>query len=58
MQFYRAFGIYKRVMCETYPQRRAEELDLYEADIGDIYDHPQRRAELDLYEAIGDIYDH
>ena len=38
MQFYRAFGIYKRVMCEAYPQRRAE-LDLYEADIGDIYDH-------------------
>ena len=25
-------------MCEVYPQRK-EELDLYEADIGDIFDH-------------------
>ena len=38
MQFYRAFGIYKLVMCEAYPQRRAE-LYLYGADIGDLYDH-------------------
>ena len=37
-QFYRAFGIFKRIMCEAYPQRRVE-LDLYEADIGDIFDH-------------------
>ena len=37
-QFYRAFGIYKRIMCEAYPQRRTE-LNLYEADIGDIFDH-------------------
>ena len=37
-QFYRAFGIYKRIMCEAYPQR-CSELDLYEADIGDIFDH-------------------
>ena len=37
-QFYKAFGIFKRVMCEAYPQRR-DELDLYEADIGSIYDH-------------------
>ena len=37
-QFYKAFGIYKRVMCEAYPQRR-DELDLYEADIGRIFEH-------------------
>ena len=37
-QFYKAFGIYKRIMCEVYPQRRLE-LDLYEADIGNISDH-------------------
>ena len=37
-QFYKAFGIYKRVMCEAYPQRR-DENDLYEADIGRIFDH-------------------
>ena len=37
-QFYRDFGIYKRIMCEAYPQRRSE-LDLYEADIGDIFEH-------------------
>lgn len=37
-QFFKAFGIYKRVMCETYPLRRME-LDLYEADIGNIYEH-------------------
>ena len=36
-QFYRGFGIYKRVMCEAYPQRSVE-LDLYEADIGNIFD--------------------
>ena len=37
-QFYKAFGIYKRVMCEAFPQRRPE-LDLYEADIGNIFEH-------------------
>lgn len=37
-QFFKAFGIYKRIMCEAYPQRR-DELDLYEADIGNIYEH-------------------
>ena len=37
-QFYKAFGIYKRVMCEAYPLRRIE-LDLYEADIGNIFQH-------------------
>lgn len=37
-QFYKAFGIYKRIMCEAYPQRRLE-LDHYEADVGNIYDH-------------------
>ncbi|MBV2113496.1 MAG: hypothetical protein KUF82_21295 [Candidatus Thiodiazotropha sp. (ex Ctena orbiculata)] len=37
-QFYKAFGIYKRVMCEAFPQRR-DELDLYEADVGNIYEH-------------------
>ena len=37
-QFYKAFGIYKRTMCEVFPQRRRE-LDLYEADIGIIYEH-------------------
>ena len=37
-QFYKAFGIYKRIMCEAFPQRR-DELDLYEADIGNIYEH-------------------
>ena len=37
-QFYKAFGIYKRVMCEAFPQRRLE-LELYEADIGNIFDH-------------------
>ena len=36
-QFYKAFGIYKRVMCEAFPQRRLE-LELYEADIGNIFD--------------------
>ena len=35
-QFYKAFGIYKRIMCEAYPLRR-NELDLYEADIGNIF---------------------
>ena len=34
-QFYQAFGIYKRIMFEVFPQRRLE-LDLYEADIGNI----------------------
>ena len=37
-QFFKAFGIYKRVMSEAYPLRRTE-LDLYEADIGNIYEH-------------------
>ena len=37
-QFYKAFGIYKRVMCEAFPQRR-NELDLYEADVGNIHEH-------------------
>ena len=37
-QFYQAFGIDKRIMCEAFPQRRLE-LDLYEADIGNIYQH-------------------
>ena len=37
-QFYKAFGIYKRIMCEAYPLRRIE-LDLYEADIGIIFEH-------------------
>ena len=37
-QFYKAFGIYKKIMCEVYPQRRLE-LDLYEADIGTIFEH-------------------
>ena len=37
-QFYKAFGIYKRIMCEAYPLRR-NELDLYEADIGVIFEH-------------------
>ena len=37
-QFYEAFGIYKHVMCEAFPQRR-NELDLYEADIGEIFNH-------------------
>ena len=37
-QFYKAFGIYKRVMCEAFPLHRGE-LDLYEADIGNIFQH-------------------
>ena len=37
-QFYRAFGIYKHIICEAYPQRCVE-LDLYEADIGEIFNH-------------------
>ena len=37
-QFFKAFGIYKRIMCEAYPLRRTE-LDLYEADIGNIFEH-------------------
>ena len=38
IQFYKAFGIYKRIMCEAYPLRR-NEIDLYEADIGIIFEH-------------------
>ncbi|XP_052713846.1 uncharacterized protein LOC128187444 [Crassostrea angulata] len=34
-EFIQAFGIYKNVMCEAYPQRRVE-LDLYERDIIDM----------------------
>lgn len=37
-QFFKAFELYKRIMSEAYPQRRLE-LDLYEADIGNIYEH-------------------
>ena len=37
-QFTKAFGVYKRVICEAYPLRR-NELDLFEADIGNIYEH-------------------
>ena len=37
-QFLKAFGIYKRIMCEAFPQRRLE-LDLYEADIGNIFQY-------------------
>lgn len=37
-QFFKGFGVYKRVICETFPQR-SDELDLYEADIGNIYKH-------------------
>ena len=37
-QFYWAFRIYKSIMCEAYPQRWVE-LYLYEADIGDTFDH-------------------
>lgn len=37
-QFFKAFGIYKRVMCVAFPQRK-HELELYEADIGNIYEH-------------------
>ena len=37
-QFYKAFGIHKRITCEVYPQLKLE-LDLYEADIGNISDH-------------------
>ena len=37
-QFFKALGMYKRVMCEAYPMRRTE-LDLYMADIGSIYEH-------------------
>lgn len=38
MQFFKAFGVYKRVMYEAYPFRR-NELELYEADIGNIFKH-------------------
>ena len=34
-QFIQAFGIYKNIMCDTYPARR-QELDLYERDIVDM----------------------
>lgn len=37
-QFFKAFGMYKRVMCQAYLMRRTE-LDLYEADNGSIYEH-------------------
>lgn len=34
-EFIQAFGVYKNIMCEKYPQRRSE-LDLYERDIVDM----------------------
>lgn len=34
-EFIQAFGIYKNIMCEAFPQRRPE-LDLYERDIVDM----------------------
>lgn len=34
-QFIQAFGIYKNIMCDSYPARR-QELDLYERDIVDM----------------------
>ncbi|KAL5007460.1 hypothetical protein ScPMuIL_016266 [Solemya velum] len=34
-EFIQAFGVYKNIMCETFPQRRPE-LDLYERDIVDM----------------------
>lgn len=34
-EFIQAFGIYKNIMCQAYPQRR-QELDLYERDIIDM----------------------
>ena len=34
-EFIQAFGIYKSIMCESFPQRR-QELDLYERDIVDM----------------------
>ncbi|MCG8047761.1 MAG: hypothetical protein N0E48_19395 [Candidatus Thiodiazotropha endolucinida] len=34
-QFIQAFGIYKNIMCDTFPSRRLE-LDLYERDIVDM----------------------
>ena len=34
-EFIQAFGIYKSIMCEPFPQRR-QELDLYERDIIDM----------------------
>ena len=37
-QFLKAFGIYKWIICEAFPQRRSE-LDLYEADVSSMFDH-------------------
>ena len=37
-QFLKAFGIYKWIMSEAFPQRRSE-LDLYEADVSSMFDH-------------------
>lgn len=34
-EFIQAFGIYKNIMCQAYPQRR-QELDLYDRDIIDM----------------------
>ena len=42
-QFIQAFGIYKNIMCETYPARRPE-LDLYERDIVDMATRYQGRG--------------
>ena len=39
-QFYKALGIYKRVMYEDFPQQ----LDLHEADIGEIFNHYRDQA--------------
>ena len=36
--FCKAFGIFKRVICEAFPQRR-DEFDLYEVEIGNIHEH-------------------
>ena len=42
-QFIQAFGIYKSIMCESYPLRRLE-LDLYERDIVDMATRYQGRG--------------
>ena len=36
-KFFKAFGLYKHIMSQAYPQHRLE-LDFYEADIGSIYE--------------------
>ena len=37
-KFFKAFGLYKHIMSKAYPQCKLK-LDLYEADIGSIYEH-------------------